>query len=591
MHSARFLQRVVLLCLQGALIGQLWADLAPSPLPATVMPEQVSRSFSQPSMQPKLPGAPIQRPEAQPIVNNALAEKAKNLHFRLNKIILEGNHVYTDAVLRPLYQDKLNKVITVLDLFQIAQNITAFYRDNGYILSRAIIPPQHVANGVVKIQIIEGYISSVTVFGSPRGAAKLVKSMGDRIAAAHPLQVQVMERYLTLANEIPATHVKAVLAASKTVPAGADLGLETTNQPITGSLSYNNYGTRYIGPQQMTANVSGNSLIRSGDAINMTASKTPRGIEMTYADLNYNSPLGSGGSRLILGGNYTHTHPLFVLQSQKVDGATNNYYGNFQFPLIRERARLLTLATNFNYMDSAVNEYGNVQLYTDHLRPLSINGTYNFSDQWLGANLIYGEFKQGLPIFGYSSNTNEYTATTSRPGGRGAFTKIDGLMSRIQSIKGPVSLYGVVKGQWAFNPLLSSEQFVYGGSELGRGYDPAELIGDKGAAASLEARYDWNPSWTALQHMQFYIFYDFGAVWNMILNEGLLAKATALSTGVGTRFYINRYINGNLMWAQPITAPVTTLTETSQVVINGQTINQGNGFAPRVFFNITVQFD
>jgi hemolysin activation/secretion protein len=128
MHSARFFQRVLLLCLQGVLMGQLWADPAPSPLPATVMPEQVSRSFSQQlSMQPKFPGAPIQRPEAQPTVNSALAEKAKKLHFRLNKIILEGNHVYTDAVLRPLYQDKLNKVITVLDLFQIAQNITAFY--------------------------------------------------------------------------------------------------------------------------------------------------------------------------------------------------------------------------------------------------------------------------------------------------------------------------------------------------------------------------------------------------------------------------------------------------------------------------------
>jgi len=32
-------------------------------------------------------------------------------------------------------------------------------------------------------------------------------------------------------------------------------------------------------------------------------------------------------------------------------------------------------------------------------------------------------------------------------------------------------LYGLFKGQWAFNPLLASEQFTFGGSQLGRGYD------------------------------------------------------------------------------------------------------------------------
>ncbi len=73
-----------------------------------------------------------------------VSPEAQKIKFKLGDIELVGNHVISTQVLSLLYKDKIGKEITVADLFAIVQNITNFYRNNGYIISRAILPPQHV---------------------------------------------------------------------------------------------------------------------------------------------------------------------------------------------------------------------------------------------------------------------------------------------------------------------------------------------------------------------------------------------------------------------------------------------------------------
>jgi len=70
-------------------------------------------------------------------------------------------------------------MITVAELQQIVQDITNYYRNNGYILSRAVLPPQHVANGVVYVQVIEGYIDHVKVRWRTRRGETLSTSLRE----------------------------------------------------------------------------------------------------------------------------------------------------------------------------------------------------------------------------------------------------------------------------------------------------------------------------------------------------------------------------------------------------------------------------
>lgn len=567
----KFASVVVAACLMD---GLAVADVLPGP----AMPEQVSRSLRQQQIAREPTAAPtaLQNQDEGPAAG--LSPEVQKLKFKLIKVELEGNKIFTTQQLAPIYQASIGKEITVAELFKLVENITNYYRNNGYVISRAILPPQHVKGGIVKVQIIEGYLDQVSVIGTPRGSRCLIQDYGKQIAKKQPLALDRMEKYLLLANEVPGTQVKAVLSPSKKKQGAADLSLATTTKLFSGYLSYDNYGTRYIGPQEYTGNIGLNSAINSGDVTNLTFTKTTKGGELTYIDLNYGAALNDEGVRYLVGGTRTHTHPLFVLQSSQIDGLNDNYYTNVMIPAIRSRSRSLNYIVGFNYLDSNTTALSE-PLYQDHLRNLDLGFLYSFADRWYGANNIGANFRQGLPILGYSSDYNPDTATTSRPGGRGDYTKMGFQMSRLQAVKGPVTLLGVLRGQWAFNPLLSSEQFTFGGSIMGRGYDSAELIGDRGLAGSLELRYDMAVFKFWIQTLQFYTFYDAGKIWNLKTASGTPFSLSATSTGFGVRFAMTKTLSGNVMWTQPLTKQVSA----------EEFINQGR--RPRVFFSVVANLD
>jgi hemolysin activation/secretion protein len=549
-----------------------WSDT----LPGAAQPQQIDRSLNNARVRPMQTGRPSVS-SSKPVVS-PLAEEAQKITFLLKKIILSGNHVYQTELLEDLYKDKLNKKISVADLFAIVESITDFYRNNGYVLSQAILPPQSIKNGIVEINIIEGFIDQVSVTGKPYYAKKRVYGFGEQIRKNPPLQITRMEKYLLLANEIPATQVRAVLEPSKVRIGGADLVLVTDNKPLTGYLSYDDYGNLYTGPQEMTANLALNSILVSGDSTQGTVVKTPKGQELLYNDLNYNVPLYNEGVRWLFDRNSATTHPLFVLQPEKIQGISVNYSTTLQYPVIRTPTQSLNLQLGFIYADTYSTTFGQ-QIYTDHIRSLELDGLYNFSDRFYGSNSISGMIKKGLPLFGFSPNTNPLTATTSRPGGYSNYLKLVLQLSRTQFIKGPFSLYGLIRGQTSFTPLLSGEQFSYGGSQLGRGYDVAELLGDKGIGGTVELHLTFNPEKLVLQSVQFYLFYDAGCIWNFSDAVNTETKQGATSTGLGARITINKYLSGNLMWTQPLTKYVAA----EQLI--------GNGRRPRTFFSIVAAYD
>jgi hemolysin activation/secretion protein len=458
----------------------------------------------------------------------------------------------------------------------MVEDITNYYRNHGYILSRAILPPQHVENGTVIIRIIEGFIQNVTVIGDPKGAKDLIQAYGQNIAIDRPLRVQTMEQYLLLANEVPGTTARAVLAPSKTTIGASDLNLATYNTILTGYFSYDNYGTRYVGPQEDTASLSGNSIFRSGDTTQVTYGTTPKGRELRYFDMNMNTPLGADGLRWIFGGNDSRTRPLFVLAPLEINGDAKTFYTSIQYPLVRTQSTSVTFNAAFNYFDSQVLTILDALLYRDHIRPVQVGVTATIIDSWRGNNLLSFNVKKGINFLGATTDTAP-TATTSRPGGSADYVKLNFQTSRLQQLFWRVSAFGVLQGQYTFQPLLTSEQFSFGGSQIGRGYDTAEIIGDRGMAGSAEVRMDYFPGQMLLQTLELYYYYDAGVIWNIKFNSGVKMKASATSTGFGARFSLLKYIFGNLMFTQPLTKQVAAM----EIV--------GEGRRPRIFFSLTAQ--
>jgi hemolysin activation/secretion protein len=88
-----------------------------------------------------------------------------HIEFTLAAVSISGATVFTPAELAPFYEPYLATPITEVEATEIARRITEKYVAAGYILSRAIVPPQQVVTGVLQLRVIEGYVGAVTVSG------------------------------------------------------------------------------------------------------------------------------------------------------------------------------------------------------------------------------------------------------------------------------------------------------------------------------------------------------------------------------------------------------------------------------------------
>jgi hemolysin activation/secretion protein len=90
-----------------------------------------------------------------------------------------------------------------------------------------------------------------------------------------------------------------------------------------------------------------------------------------------------------------------------------------------------------------------------------------------------------------------------------------------------------ISAQQAFTTLLAPELFAFGGEQIGRGYDAAELAGDSGESVKVELRYFSTLSgWGTLTP---YAFFDAGRVRRRDpINES--ARENASSLGAGLRW-------------------------------------------------------
>lgn len=539
----RSLGRVILLLVISLVAMRAFS--APSPffnIPNASDPGRVGQRVQTPVPLGKPGGAVEQEMPAQ---QAALTEAAK-IKFHLNRIILKGNTVFSEHELLPLYQSYLHKKISLQDLQQITDLITKKYRESGYILSRTIIPPQAIKNGIVHLQIIEGYISKVEIKGYAGNKKIIVMKFAKHILESRPLNIKVLERYVLLANDVPGLDVKAVITPSANVPGSADLTLIPESQKASLSYIFNNYGTRFIGPNQITASVTGFSMLMSGDSNTVRAVQTSHNTELQFLEGVHTNYIGTSGLSLTIDGNYTKTHPLFTLQPLNIVGMAFQFYTDLIYPVLRQRS------TNF-FVHGMVN-YQNVNstlagfpFYQDRFRNVTLGGSFQNVDSYYGVNSFSLDYSHGFPFFGAHTH-----ALQSRPNGQTIFNKINLTLSRLQGLTERFSFLGSMQAQYSPDPLLATMQYGFGGPLYGRGYDPSEIIGDKALASKFELRFDTTPGFRFLNTIQYYLFYDAGVVWN---NDSinLAAKLSATSAGFGLRFGFTSVMTGEFYIGKPLT--------------------------------------
>lgn len=522
---------------------------------------KIQERIERPKAEPKTV-APIEAPADVP---RAAAPSAEL--FRLIGAEIVGSTVYTPERLGDFYEPYLGREISLVDVETIVNSITEQYRRDGYFLSRAIAPPQGAEFGVLRIQVVEGFIETVAIEGELPGRADLFETWKSRITAERPLKLTTLERNLLLMADVPGLTVKPNVRAIDADTGAYRLDIRLEHAPVTGFVTLDNRGTTPVGPLQTYAGFNADSVLglleRTRLAV-FTVPPTPE--ELLYLEFQQTHFLNSFGTQGWFFASRSSVDSGLAGTDSKENSHGTRLLVGLSHPFVRTRESNLYVNLKFDVFDSDKNS--NTDVYDDKLRVLRGGAAYSVNDGFGGANWLSFEISKGFDILHATDRDSTLVSVT---GGRADFHKATVDLTRLQKIVEDVQLQLSAVGQWSPFTLLSSEQFSVGGQRFGRAYDPADISGDQGYAGSAELQY--NPPFKApfLKSLQLYGFYDYGAVWGTGFTRETMASA-----GGGIRFSLPRYLDAAIEVARPLTRSAAP--------------GEDDGEDPRIFFSLHATF-
>jgi hemolysin activation/secretion protein len=99
-----------------------------------------------------------------------------------------------------------------------------------------------------------------------------------------------------------------------------------------------------------------------------------------------------------------------------------------------------------------------------------------------------------------------------------------------------------VQSQLSFAPLITGEQIAFGGTQIGRGYDPGAITGDDGVGSAFELRYDAHTKNSIFRTIEPYAFVEDAWAWYLHGTLNPPPVPSLASVGGGLRFFFPRNV-------------------------------------------------
>ena len=414
-------------------------------------PRQPEKYFENQAEKESLSRPPVRLPA----VGQANTGGDTKSQFVLRGVKVSGAHAIPGDRIATVYQPYLGKKVSQADLAAIAGAISDLYRATGFHLSRAIVPPQDIADGRIRVQVIEGAIVEAQLKGD--GAEQFgVRPMLGPVLAEQPSRLSTLERQLFLINGTPGVRITDTALEEIGGTTGRfRLVVFLKTWHVFSSFGLDNLGSSSVGPWQTYATGAFNSYLTPGDtlAVNLsTIANDPR--ELGFARLSYDAPVGVDGVRLGASVLYSAVRPgdarrldsdITTTEAFEVRAST--------VPFMSQSSGLtLTMAGTFSNV-SEHDLYG--PWYNDHIRMASLTADYRLQDRFGGTNFATLTYRQGLDIFGASHVDDDLL---SRDGAASNFSVLNIWFTRYQTLNDAWSLKLAAASQTASRPLFTSDR-------------------------------------------------------------------------------------------------------------------------------------
>lgn len=452
---------------------------------------------------------------------------------------IEGARILPPGAFAPVIEAYAGRTLTPEGLSALATDVANVARDSGYGLATAWIPEQRIENGVIRVVLDEGRIDAVEVEGDGGDAVRRSIAV---LANGRPVRTAELERQLLIAGDLPGVRVGNARLQREN---GRNiLIVRSTRERIQARAYADNWGSSDVGPLRARLTVDLNGLIADDDQLTIGGVVTPLAPkEFGLVRAAYTKAIGTAGTEVTIGGYVARSEPSGVLASRDVIGRSSEFGFGVRHPLVRARSGSLWSSIDFRLRDSS--QYRDDEIARDdRLALLTASG---FAVRQLPSGRLRGRISlvQGVDLF---DATRGGDPLASRRDASAVFTKVEAWMEYEQRLGSGFSFLAQAEGQAADRPLLSSEEMGLGGRYFGRAWDYREFSGDKGAAGSLELRYDLDD--LPFGSVQLYGYADGGYVDNY--RDGFGGGSLA-SAGGGIRLWLEQKVEAGLELGIPLT--------------------------------------
>ncbi|MDY0135525.1 MAG: ShlB/FhaC/HecB family hemolysin secretion/activation protein [Thiomicrospira sp.] len=415
-----------------------------------------------------------------------------------------GHTLFSDEqLIAVLGEQALGQAYDLAGLRQLAEQISQFYREQGYPFARAFIPAQNLTNGLLTIEVLEGRYGQVSVISEEEKLQRYAQRFLAGLVPDTVMESRALERATLILSDQPGIKVSPIIQPGSQTGSG-DLMVDVQrDRLLSGSIGADNHGNRYTGKHKVKANLNLNSPFMLGDqfTLNVMASDYQDSSGLLFGGVGYNLPLNGDGLRA----NISYSHTYYQLgkdfKSIDADGVADTYLAGLSYPLMRSQKTNLNLSLSLQH--KALNDDPGNQAARAKKNSVSVPLTLNFDtrDAFGGGAVTFGSISWTKGDLSLDNTLKAGDVNNTR----GAFDRFNLDLARLQSLPSNLNLYVRGSVQWANKNLDSSEGFGIGGIAGVRAYPTGEGYGNVGWVTQTELRYNWSA------YLSPYVFYDVGS--------------------------------------------------------------------------------
>ena len=417
----------------------------------------------------------------------------------VQRIRITRNTLFDTKILLALVTHAEGQTLTLSQLGELAGLVTKYYRNHGYPLSRAIIPAQTIASGLLRIEVIEVHFGEIQLDNSSQVRDAVLQGILSNLRSGQDISETELDYALLSLSDLAGVKVDARLRPGR-IPGTSDLLVLTQPGPaLSASVTQDNSGDGYTGRQRVGSTFNLNNPLHRGDTLGITALSSGKGIN--YARVSYESIVNGRGTKMggaysslnyVLGGTIaplqahgTAQEAGLWLRQPLLRSKSNNVYAQLQYEGLKLRDHVDTsqIQTDRSLENWTLNLFGDMR---DQLLAGGIN---NWGLTWTNGRVTFDDAAAQL--------ANGATANI-----QGRFSKWTANLARLQGLSRSTTLYLKIAAQGASTNLDSSQKFALGGLSGVRAYNTGVLSGDTGYLLNAELRYElgraWQGQWQAL---------------------------------------------------------------------------------------------